>query len=292
MDIGTLTTTTAESGDLAAVARRVEALGFDSLWIPEHPVIPMARTTPFPIGDGTLPDHYNRWADPFVALTVVATVTKQIKLGTGICLLPEREPLMTAKVIASLDLYSGGRVIIGAGAGWLKEETEVMGTRFGSRWKRMRETVEAMRVLWTQREASYEGELVRFPSVRCEPKPAQRPYPPVLLGAHGPKALERVARTYDGWFPLVHSIPAFERDMVTLRKLTQEAGRNPDTLQVTVIIDPDDGGPSLDDMKRLRDAGVNRIVLFSQKIGTEAADGQALSVLDRLAPKVELGQKV
>jgi len=292
MDIGTLTTTTAESGDLAEVARQAEALGFDSLWIPEHPVIPVARTTPFPIGDGALPEHYNRWADPFVALTVAATVTKRIKLGTGICLLPEREPMMTAKVIASLDLYSGGRVIIGAGAGWLKEETEVMGTRFGSRWKRMRETVEAMRVLWTQREASYEGELVRFPAVRCEPKPVQRPYPPVLLGAHGPKALERVARTYDGWFPLVYDVAAFERDMVTLRKLAQEAGRNPDSLQVTVIIDPDDGGPSLDTMKRLRDAGASRLVLFSQKIGVDAADGQALEILKRLAPKVELGQKV
>lgn len=292
MDIGTLTTATAQSGDLAEVARQAEALGFDSLWIPEHPVIPVARTTPFPIGDGALPDHYNRWADPFIALTVVATATKRIKLGTGICLLPERDPLVTAKVIASLDLYSGGRVILGVGAGWLKEETEVMGARFGTRWKRMRETVEAMRVLWTQREAAYEGELVRFPAVRCEPKPVQRPYPPVLLGAHGPKALERVARTYDGWFPLVLSIAAFERDMAALRKLTQEAGRNPDTLQVTAIIDPDDGGPSLDDMKRLRDAGASRLVLFSQKVGTDAADGQALEILKRLAPKVELGQKV
>lgn len=293
MDIGTLTTATAQSGDLAEVARQAEALGFDSLWIPEHPVIPVARQTPFPgARDGALPDHYNRWADPFIALTVVAAATKRIKLGTGICLLPERDPLVTAKVIASLDLYSGGRVILGVGAGWLKEETEVMGARFGSRWKRMRETVEAMRVLWTQREAAYEGELMRFPAVRCEPKPVQRPYPPVLLGAHGPKALERVARTYDGWFPLVHSVSAFERDMVTLRKLTQEAGRNPDALQVTVIVDPDDGGPSLDDMKRLRDAGASRLVLFSQKIGTDAADGQALEILKRLAPKVELGQKV
>ncbi len=292
MNIGLLTTATAQSGDLAEVARRTEALGYDSLWIPEHPVIPLNHQTPFPgTRDGVLPDHYNRWADPFIALTVAATVTKRIKLGTAICLLPEREPIVTAKVIASLDFYSGGRVIIGAGAGWLKEETEVMGVRFGSRWKRMRETVEAMRILWTQREASYEGELIRFPAVRCEPKPVQKPYPPVLLGAHGPKALERAARTYDGWFPLVHSIEAFEKDMATLRTLTKEAGRNPDALQVTIIVDPRDPGPSLDDFKRYRDAGAQRVILFSQKQGSEGADGKSLEIVNRLAPIVERAQK-
>src|SRR5438477_12531040 len=293
MNIGISTTATAQSGDLAEVARQVEALGYDSLWIPEHPVVPIACQTPFPASrDGQIPDHYKRWADPFIALTVAATATKRIKLGTGICLLPERDPLITAKVIASLDLYSGGRVILGVGAGWLKEETEVMGTRFGMRWKRLRETVEAMRVLWTQAEASYEGELIRFPAVRCDPKPVQKSGPPVLLGAHGPKALERVARTYDGWFPLVQSPEAFAKDMATLRKLTAEAGRNPDSLQVTVIVDPHDSGPSADDLKRYRDAGAGRVVVFSQQMGTEAADGKALELVKRLAPVVERAQQV
>jgi len=293
MNVGVLVTATAQSGDLAEVARQVEALGFDSLWIPEHPVIPVNRKTPF-IGaaDGQLPDHYNRWADPFVALTVAAGVTKKIKLGTGICLLPERDPLITAKVVASLDLYSGGRVILGAGAGWLKEETEVMGTRFGLRWKRLRETVEAMRVLWTQTEASYQGELVRFPTVRCEPKPVQKPYPPVLLGALGPKALERVARTYDGWYPFVQSPEAFEKDMATLRKLITEAGRNPDTLQVTVIVDPRDGMLSVDELKRYRDAGASRVVVYSQKTRKEDAEGKALEVVKRSAPIVERAQNI
>src|SRR5260221_9600006 len=292
MNVGLLTTATARSADLAEVARLVENLGYDSLWIPEHPVIPMQRSIPFPASsDGQMPEHYMQWADPFIALTVAATVTKRIKLGTGICLLPERDPLMTAKVIASLDFYSGGRVILGAGAGWLKEETEVMGTRFSSRWKRMRETVEAMRILWTQSEASYEGELIRFPAVRCEPKPVQKPCPPVLLGAHGPKALERVARTYDGWFPLVHNVADFQKDMVTLRKLTTEAGRNPDTLQVTIIVDPRDGGPSVDEFKRYRDAGAQRVILFSQPQGTEGAEGKSLEIVDRLAPIVEVAQK-
>jgi probable F420-dependent oxidoreductase len=293
MNIGISTTVTARSGDLAEVARQVEALGYDSLWIPEHPVVPVQRTTPFPASrDGKMPEHYMQWADPFIALTVAATVTKTLKLGTGICLLPERDPLITAKVVASLDLFSGGRVILGVGAGWLKEETEVMGTRFGARWKRLRESVEAMRVLWTQREASYTGELVRFPAVRCEPKPLQQPGPPILLGALGQKALERVARTYDGWYPFVQNLTGFQQDMATLRKLTAEAGRNPDSVQVTAILDPRDGGPSVDDLKRYRDAGATRIVVYSQQTRQEDADGKALEVVKRLSVVVERGQRV
>jgi len=293
MDIGILVAATAESGDLAEIARLTESLGYDSLWIPEHPVIPVDMKTPFPAArDGKLPDHYARWADPFIALTVAATVTNRIKLGTGICLLPERDPLMTAKVIASLDLYSHGRVIIGAGAGWLREETEVMGAKFGLRWKRMREMVEAMRVLWTRDEASYEGELVRFPPVRCEPKPVQKPYPPVLLGAHGPKALERVARTYDGWFPLVRDPGQLKRDVTTIRKLAGEHGRKSEALQITAIVDPREQGPSADELRQYRDAGANRLVLFSQEIGVETAAGKAPELIRKFAPVVERAQRV
>ena len=166
--------------------------------------------------------------------------------------------MVTAKTIASLDLYSKGRVVIGAGAGWLREETEVLGTEFRLRWKRMRETVEAMKALWTQREASYQGDLVSFPAVRCEPKPVQPGGPSVLLGAHGPKALERVARTYDGWFPLVQNPESFGKQMTTLRQLTREAGRDPDVLKITIIVDPGENGPSEDELKRYRDAGAQR----------------------------------
>ncbi len=293
MHIGISTTATAQSGNLTEIARQVEALGYDSLWIPEHPVVPVHRTTPFPASaDGQMPEHYMQWTDPFIALTVAAMATKTIKLGTGICLLPERDPLITAKVVASLDVYSGGRVILGVGAGWLREETELMGTRFSQRWKRLRETVEAMRMLWTQREASYEGDLVRFPAVRCEPKPLQQPGPPVLLGALGQKALERVVRTYDGWYPFVPGPEAFEKDMARLRKLTAEAGRNPDTIQVTAIVDPRNGGPSIDDLKRYRDAGASRVVVYSQQTRQDDADGKALEVVKRLAAVVERAQKL
>jgi alkanesulfonate monooxygenase SsuD/methylene tetrahydromethanopterin reductase-like flavin-dependent oxidoreductase (luciferase family) len=127
MDIAFIMPFTAESGDLAEIARTVESLGYESLWIPEHPVIPFKVKTVFPFPDRKLPDHYGRWGDPFIALTAAACATRRIKLGTGICLLPEREPLITAKAIATLDLLSGGRVILGVGAGWLREETEAMG---------------------------------------------------------------------------------------------------------------------------------------------------------------------
>ncbi|NOT53962.1 MAG: LLM class F420-dependent oxidoreductase [Deltaproteobacteria bacterium] len=292
MNIGILMTATAQSGDLAAYARKVESLGFDSLWIPEHPVIPVGHKTPFPIGDGKLPEHYNRWADPFIALTVAAAVTNTIKLGTAICLLPEREPLMTAKVIATLDHYSGGRVIIGAGAGWLREETEVMGASFRLRWKRMREIVEAMRVLWTKAEASYEGETVRFPAVRCEPKPVQKNGPPILLGAHGPQALERVARTYDGWLPLVHDPAQFKKEFAEIRQRARAFGRDPDALHCTTIVEPSENGPSVDDLKRYRDAGAQRVIVFSQRMGTEIADGKGTEWITRVAPVVERGQHV
>ena len=293
MKIGISTTVTARSADLAEVARLVEALGYDSLWIPEHPVIPLQRSIPFPAStDGQMPEHYMQWADPFIALTVAATVTQTIKLGTGVCLLPERDPLITAKVVASLDLYSQGRVILGVGAGWLKEETEVMGTQFSQRWKRLRETVEAMRVLWTQPAAGYAGELISFPAVRCEPKPLQRSGPPILLGGLGPKVLQRVARSYDGWYPFVAGPDAFAKDMAMLRTLTREAGRDPDNLHITAIIDPRNGTVSVDDLKRYRDAGAQRIVLYSQQTRQEDADGKGLKVVTRSAPIVERAQHV
>jgi probable F420-dependent oxidoreductase len=286
MDIGLILVATTKTGDIATLAKRVEAVGFDSLWIPEHPVIPIGPLTPFPFAP-SLPEHYGRWVDPFIALTVAATVTARIKLVTGICLLPERDPLVTAKVVASLDYYSGGRVLFGVGAGWLKEETEVMGTPFRLRWQRLRETVEAMRILWTQAEPSYSGKMVQFPPVRCEPKPVQPGGPPILLGGHGPKALERIARTYDGWCPLVDDPRTFGEEVAMLRRLTREAGRNPETLQLSPFVDPQEGRLSLDMLKAYRDAGATRVVLFTQQIGSAMADGQAATWIERLAPVVE-----
>jgi probable F420-dependent oxidoreductase len=288
MDIGFVMVQTAQSGDLADHARLVEALGYESLWMPEHPVIPVNMKTPFPFtADNRMPEHYATWADPFVALSIAAAVTKKIRLGTCICLLPEREPLITAKAVASLDLFSNGRVLFGVGAGWLREETEVMGANFGTRWKQTRETVEAMRVLWTQREASYEGEMIRFAAVRCEPKPVQKPHPPVILGAHGPKALERVARSYDGWMPLIDDPAELKRDVAEIRKLAARHGRKPESIQILPLVDPKENGPSADDLKRFRDAGANRILLLSQKTAFDTSRGKTPELARHFAQVVE-----
>jgi len=291
MDIGILIIATARAGSIDTIARAVEDRGYESIWIPDHPVIPLGFKTPVPLGGG-LPEHYGRWCDPFVALSIAAAVTKRIKLATGVCLLPEREPLITAKTVASLDVYSGGRVILGVGAGWLREETEAMGAHFGSRWKRLRETVEAMRIAWSQPEPSYTGDIVHFPPLRCEPKPLQKPYPPILLGGHTPKVLERVARNYDGWMPLVPNPEALQRNVATLRKLTAEQGRNPDSLHITAFVDPGDNGPSVDELKRYADAGASRVVIFSQQTASAIADGAALDLIDRFQPVVERAQHV
>ncbi len=288
MDIGFLMAPTAHSGDLAEAARLVEALGYDSFWIPEHPVIPAGMKTPFPFTpDHKLPDHYATWADPFIALSIAAAVTKKIKLGTGVCLLPERNVLMTAKVAASLDLFSGGRVILGVGAGWLREETEVMGANFGMRWRQTRETVEALRLLWTEREAAYAGTIIKFPAVRCEPKPIQKGGPAILLGAHGPKALDRVARSYDGWMPLVESPEELGAGVKTIRQLAAVAGRKPDSIIISPLVDPGEQGPSADEIKRYREAGASRLVLLSQKTVAETATGKAIELIRRFAPSVE-----
>ncbi|HXG18403.1 MAG TPA: LLM class F420-dependent oxidoreductase [Methylomirabilota bacterium] len=291
MNLGLLVPATAETSNITTIAQRLESLGFESLWIPEHPVIPVDFKTQLP-GGGTLPAHYRRWADPFIALTMAASATKKIKLATGICLLPERNALMTAKVIASLDMYSGGRIILGVGAGWLKEETEIMGANFRLRWKLLRETTEAMRVCWTQAQPSYQGELVQFPPVYCDPKPAQKSGPPIFLGGHVQKALERVARTYDGWCPLTNDPADYGKKVATIRQLAKECGRDPEALQMTAFVDPQNGALSADALKAYRDAGASRLVLFSQEFAKEIADGKALECIDRVAPIVERAQKI
>ncbi len=293
MKIGIMIAATAESGDIATIAREAENLGYESFFIPEHPVIPIGfKTTPPGGAPGfTLPEHYGRWFDPFVALSIAAAVTKRVKLGTGICLLPEREPIVTAKTIATLDVISGGRVLLGIGAGWLREETEALGTNFGTRWKRLRETVEAMRVLWTEPEASYQGELVKFPAVRCDPKPIQKRIP-ILLGARGPKAIERVVRSYDGWVPIAGRPASFKRDIEEFKRVARERGRDPESFDISGFVGPGEDGISSEDLKLYQEAGAHRLVLFSQGDAIKMAAGKTLEIVRRLAPTVERAAKL
>ena len=203
MKIGVLAFLTEKSGDPGAIAREAENVGFESFFVAEHLVMPSHYTTYYPRGrDGKVPEFYASLIDPFVALAIAAHSTTRIKIGTAICLLPERDVIETAKITGSIDLYSKGRLILGVGAGWFPEEAQIMGVNFPRRWTHLRESVEALRLLWAKDDVSYEGEFVKFPAVKLGPKPVQKPGPPILLGAHDPKyALKRVARYADGWCP-------------------------------------------------------------------------------------------
>ena len=233
MDIGIFVFESDSSADPAVLARRAEELGFESFWVPEHPVIPLKTSSPYPASaDGIIPDVYGRIVDPFVALSRASAVTSKIKLGTGICLVPERNPLLLAKEIATLDLYSEGRFIFGIGAGWLKEETEAMGGDFPHRWAQTKDSILAMKELWTKDEAEYHGTHYDFPPVRSFPKPVQKPHPPVFLGGKALNAFKRVVEWGDGWMPNRASVEEIRQGRETLDRLAKEAGRDPSTIRV------------------------------------------------------------
>jgi len=191
---------THDAVDPGTLARLVEEHGHESLFFAEHSHIPASRQSPYP-GGGELPPKYSHTYDLFVALTAAAQATARLRVGSGICLIIERDPIITAKEVASIDHLSGGRFELGVGAGWNREEMRNHGTDPRTRMRLMRERVEAMRAIWTQDEASYDGEFVRFERIWSWPKPAQRPHPPVLVGGSGPTVLDRVLAFGDAWFP-------------------------------------------------------------------------------------------
>ena len=202
MKVGISTFLTDYSIDVATLAARAEEYGFESLWLPEHPVLPVNAQTPWPgASDGVIPRYYADIVDPFVALARASAVTSSLKLGTGVCLLPERSPLLLAKEVATLDMYSQGRFLFGIGAGWLREETEMMGGDFPHRWSQTRESVLAMKQLWTSTESEYHGNFYDFPPVYSFPRPTQRPHPPVYLGGMAANVFKRVVDYGDGWMP-------------------------------------------------------------------------------------------
>ena len=183
MDTGISTSISSRTTDVAALARRAESVGFESFWLPEHPVVPVNTTSRYGgTPDGSIPSFMNDLGDPLIGLATASASTDRIRLGTAISLVPEHNPLMQAKQIATLDRLSNGRFIFGIGAGWLKEETEIMGGDFEHRWSQTREAVSAMKELWTEDEAEFHGKFYDFPPVRCSPKPVQEPHPPVYLG--------------------------------------------------------------------------------------------------------------
>ncbi len=257
----------------AELARRAEEREFESLFLPEHTHIPTSRETPYP-GGGELPPEYSHTLDPFAALAAAAAATERLMLGTGVCLVIERDPIVTAKEVATVDHISGGRFLFGVGAGWNREEMENHGTDPDTRFRRMRESVEAMKAIWTQDEAEYHGRIVDFDPIWCWPKPVQKPHPPILVGGLGEKVLDRVVAYGDEWIPnRVKSPEDLGGRIVELQRRAEAAGRA--RIPVTVF----GAKPEARLLERLKDAGVTRSLFYVQP----GDPGQVERQLDELA---------
>ena len=279
MNIGTSVPLPAYTIDPAFMAKKAEDLGFESIWYAEHAAVPVHSDSPFPATGGEIPWTYSHFTDPYIALARASGATTKIKLGTGITLVPERNPLLLAKEIASLDLFSGGRFIFGIGTGWLKEETEMMGGDFEHRWTQTREAIEVMKELWTKDEAEYHGKYFDFPPVRSFPKPAQKPYPPIILGGMAKNVLRRVVTHADGWLPNRITPAEIEVSRKKLDAMAEEAGRDPKSITISVYGQL----PERDIVRSLIDAGADRVVVRPEHVETEQEMGDQL---ERMAEAV------
>jgi probable F420-dependent oxidoreductase len=260
------------------MAKKAEELGFDSIWFAEHPILPVHSESPFPATGGEIPETYRHFSDPFIALARASAVTSKIKLCTGITLVPERNPLILAKTISALDLYSGGRFIFGIGAGWHKEETTMMGGDFEHRWTQTRESIEALRELWTKDQAEYHGRYYDFPPVYCYPKPVQDPIP-VILGGHAKNVLSRIIRYGDGWLPNRADPSAVEEGRKILDTLAAERGRDPSSISISVYGQK----PDRDLIQSFMNAGADRVVVGPEHVATDA---EMVEQLERIAEAV------
>ena len=256
-DIGIFYFATEYGHNVVDVARDAEQRGFESLWLPEHTHIPVSRKTPY-AGGAELPKEYAHTLDPFVALAAVATATKHIRLATGISLLIERDTITMAKTLATLDLLSNGRAILGVGGGWNREEAEHHGVEWSQRFQKLEEQITAIKVIWANEEASFHGEHVRFDPIWSWPKPIQRPHPPILLGGETDHTLRRVIKYCDGWLPRARDPEIIVRGIARLNELAEEAGRDPESISVNVFAPR----PDAELIDRFKGLGVARIVLW------------------------------
>ena len=262
------------AADELAVA--CEERGYESLWLPEHTHIPASRESPFP-GGGALPKEYIHMSDPFIGLAAAAAVTKTLKLGTGISLVTEHDPIVQAKQIASLDRLSQGRFLFGIGAGWNKEEMRNHGTPPNRRWTVLTERVEAMKALWTQDEASYHGEFVNFDRVWSYPKPLTRPHPPILLGSLSSKiALKRVVDLCDSWIPVAAAVEDLPGSIAKMYEYAESIGRDPQSIPITCFCT---NAPKAHILERFQRYGAVRTVV---RIPTEDRE-QVRAFLDAYA---------
>jgi len=274
MKLGLTIFATDTSMSIVDLAREAEGRGFCSLYIPEHTHIPVSRLTPAPTGDAVLPEEYKRSLDPFVALAAAASVTTRLRLGTGVCLVAQREPIVLAKEVATLDLLSSGRFVFGVGFGWNKEEMADHGVDFATRRGLVREKVLAMKELWSKDEAAFEGQDVKFSKSWSWPKPEQKPHPPILVGGGaGPKLFGHIAQWADGWMPIGGA--GMGQAIPQLRRAFEDVGRDPSSLTVVPI-------GTLPDSKKLdyfESLGIDEVAL---RLPSAPAD-EVMTTLDEYA---------
>ena len=275
MRVGLATPLPAYTIDPAFMGRKAEELGFDSLWYAEHPATPVESNSPFPATGGDIPITYSHFDEPYIALARASGVTSKILLGTGITLVPQRNPLILAKQVASLDRHSGGRFLFGIGTGWLREEVELFGGDFPRRWTQTREALDVMKALWTQEEAAFEGKYFSFPKVRSFPKPAQKPWPPIIIGGAAPKVIERIVKHADGWLPNRITLQELRDKRAEIDERATAAGRDPKSIEISIFGQEPD--PEL--IRSLLDAGADRVVVRPQHVETEAEMGNQLDAI-------------
>ena len=283
MKIGAVMFFTTDSMQPAPLGRALEERGFESLWVPEHTHIPSSLRSAYPASGGLVRAYYEIM-DPFLALNTAAAVTTKLRIGTGIALVTQRDPIVTAKMVSSIDQLSSGRFLFGVGNGWNQDEVENHGTAFKSRHKLARERIEAMKTIWTQEEPEYHGEFVAFDKMKQWPKPAQKPHPPIIVGGAFPYAARRAIRYGDGWIPRADRL---EKDGVGVviekfRAMASEAGRDPATLPISIFRVPD----KIDGLRFCQEIGIDRVTFT---LPAEKED-KLLPIIDRWAElKHQLG---
>jgi probable F420-dependent oxidoreductase len=286
MRIGLTQVLANSDADPAIIAKHAEDLGFESYWLPDHTILPVKASTRYPGVKEDAREPRTLWqiSDPLIALSRASVNTSSIKLGTGICLVPERNPLLLAKQIATLDNLSGGRFLFGIGAGWHREECEILGGDFDHRWAQVKDHIAAMKVLWLDEESEYHGAYVDFPPVRCFPKPANKPYPPILLGNIGSQlAFKRVVEWGDGWMPVVEGVEQFAAGVKQIKKLAAAAYRDIASIDFTVF-GMHGQFRTASEIKALQDAGAGRVILWIKKLALD----DILFELDALAAELDI----
>ena len=256
------------------MARAVEERGFESLWLPEHTHIPCSRRSPYPLG-GELPREYIDGYELLTGMAFAAAATKKLIIGSSICLVVERDPIVLAKEIATLDKLSGGRIQLGIGSGWNAEEMENHGIQFKDSRKVMREKVAAMKAIWTQEKPEYHGKFINFDAIWCNPKPVQKPHPPVLMDGNGSIAIKYAAHHCDGWLPSAVLVDQLTASVAMLRRELEQAGRDAKNFPMTALFAPNDR-KQLDAYEEM---GIERAVFAMPSADRE----KVVSLLDRRA---------